>query len=393
MNRHYQYLIIGGGIAADAAVRGIRDVDAQGTVGLISADMDPPYRRPWLSKNLWRGESIDKVWLKTANRGAEVILGRRVEHLDPERNQVFDAGGDSYTYGRLLLATGVRPRTLAPESDRILSFHSLADYRRLAEQSGVGQRIAVVGSGFIGSELAAALTSAGSDVHLISPDATIGARMFPAGLAEFITDRYRHEGVELHLRSKVKRVVESESGVRIDLIDLDGEPAGYLDVDVVVAGIGSVPNDELASSAGLRTEDGIVVDSVLRTSQADIFSAGDVARFFQPALGKLVRVEHEDNARKMGRAAGRAMAGQPAPYDYLPFFYSDLFDMGYEAVGEIDSRLEMIEDWSEPYVKGIVTYAEDDRVRGVLLWNVWDNVDAARQLIGAKPNMRSALLG
>jgi 3-phenylpropionate/trans-cinnamate dioxygenase ferredoxin reductase component len=107
-----------------------------------------------------------------------------------------------------------------------------------------------------------------------------------------------------------------------------------------------------------------------------------VATFWQSALGKCRRVEHEDNATTMGRHAGRAMAGEPAPYEHLPFFYSDMFDLGYEAVGEIDSRLEMVAEWEEPYRKGVVTYRQDDRVRGVLNWNVWDRVDAARALIG-----------
>jgi 3-phenylpropionate/trans-cinnamate dioxygenase ferredoxin reductase subunit len=125
-----------------------------------------------------------------------------------------------------------------------------------------------------------------------------------------------------------------------------------------------------------------VVDELLRTSVPEIFAAGDVANFFNPALGMRMRVEHEDNANTMGAAAGRSMAGHGEPYTHLPFFYSDLFSLGYEAVGELDPRFETFADWKEPFREGVVYYLKDGRVRGVLLWNVWGQVDAARHLIG-----------
>jgi NADPH-dependent 2,4-dienoyl-CoA reductase/sulfur reductase-like enzyme len=152
-------------------------------------------------------------------------------------------------------------------------------------------------------------------------------------------------------------------------------------VDGVVAGIGIQPNSQLAQEAGLAVDNGIVVDEFLRTSQPDIYAAGDVAAFNDQTLGVRRRVEHEDNANTMGRLAGRAMAGGVTPYQHLPFFYSDLFELGYEAVGDVDARLEMVADWTEPYREGVVYYLQAGRVRGVLLWNVWEQVDAARQLI------------
>jgi len=154
-----------------------------------------------------------------------------------------------------------------------------------------------------------------------------------------------------------------------------------LTVDGVIAGIGIEPNVQLAESAGLKVDNGIVVDDSLCTSVSDIYAAGDAANFHNPALGQRLRVEHEDNANTMGRMAGRAMAGASVVYDHLPFFYSDLFDLGYEAVGALDSRLETFADWVEPFRKGVVYYLREGRVRGVLLWNVWEQVDAARQLI------------
>src|SRR5438094_5629529 len=152
-------------------------------------------------------------------------------------------------------------------------------------------------------------------------------------------------------------------------------------VDGVIAGIGITPNLDLARVAGLSVENGIIVDEFLRTNNPDIYAAGDGAAYFNPALAKRMRVEHEDNANTMGRLAGRNMAGPPEPYHHLPSFYSDLFELGYEAVGELDSRLETFADWKQPNKEGVIYYLQNNRVRGVLLWNVWGQVDAARQLI------------
>jgi 3-phenylpropionate/trans-cinnamate dioxygenase ferredoxin reductase component len=155
-----------------------------------------------------------------------------------------------------------------------------------------------------------------------------------------------------------------------------------IEADAVVAGLGVVPNTELADAAGLEVNDGIVVDEYgCVRAHDDVFAAGDVARFPVPALGILLRIEHEDHANSHGRAVGANMADAGRPYDHLPFFYSDLFDLGYEAVGLVDSRLDAVENWQEPYRKGVVTYVEDGSPRGVLLWNVWGKLDAARELI------------
>jgi 3-phenylpropionate/trans-cinnamate dioxygenase ferredoxin reductase component len=173
-------------------------------------------------------------------------------------------------------------------------------------------------------------------------------------------------------------MVNSASGDRVEI------GSGTLAADAVVAGLGVVPDVELAEAAGLEVEDGILVDELGRVrGHADVFAAGDVARFPVLALGTTMRIEHEDHANSHGRAVGANMAGADTPYDHLPFFYSDLFDLGYEAVGAVDSRLEAVEDWQEPYRKGVVTYVENGRPRGVLLWNVWDKLDAARDLLVA----------
>jgi 3-phenylpropionate/trans-cinnamate dioxygenase ferredoxin reductase component len=180
---------------------------------------------------------------------------------------------------------------------------------------------------------------------------------------------------------------------RGDVLALTTESGREILVDGVVAGIGVEPNVQLARQAGLETAEGsggIVVDELLRASHPDIYAAGDVAQFHDHLLGRRRRVEHEDNANKMGKAAGRNMAGAGEPYTHSPFFYSDLFDLGYEAVGELDPTLETVTDWKEPYREGVIYYLRDGRVRGVLLWNVWDQVDAARRLISEPGPFRAA---
>ncbi|RPJ40025.1 MAG: NAD(P)/FAD-dependent oxidoreductase, partial [Chloroflexi bacterium] len=157
-----------------------------------------------------------------------------------------------------------------------------------------------------------------------------------------------------------------------------------IEVDHIIAGIGIRPNTELAQQAGIHLDEatgGIQVDAQLRTNLPDIWAAGDAAAFHYPLLERRVRIEHADNANAMGRTAGLNLAGRAAPYDHLPFFYSDLFDLGYEAVGELDPRLETFADWQEPFRQGVVYYLNQGQLRGVLLWNTWDQVDAARRLL------------
>jgi NADPH-dependent 2,4-dienoyl-CoA reductase/sulfur reductase-like enzyme len=238
------------------------------------------------------------------------------------------------------------------------------------------RKFVVIGGGFIGSEIAAALAMNGRSVTMVFPDPAVSARIFPRGLADFVTGYYRDKGVTVAAGDSVTGLERRGGSFAVRTRE-----HGEIAADAVVAGLGITPNVDLAREAGLRVEDGIVVDEFLRTSAPDLFAAGDAASFFNPALGKLLRVEHEDNAVTMGRAAGRSMAGSAEPYRHLPFFYSDLFELGYEAVGETDARLETFEDWKEPFREGVVYYLERRSVRGVLLWNVWNQVDAARALI------------
>ena len=374
---HYDYLIIGGGMSADAAVATLVARDPQGQIGLISAESDPPYNRPPLTKGLWKDQDLGSVWRKSARVGATLHLNRRVERLDADKKQAFDDEGRVYAFDKLLLATGGRPRRLSADEDtEIIYYRTLADYRRVARLAEEKERFAVIGGGFIGSELAAALTMNGKQVVMAFPEAGIYGNRFPPDLAGYLTDYYREQGIEVlpgRLVSQVER--------RGEWLALQTDGDGEIAVDAAIAGVGIVPNVELAQAAGVETDDGILIDHNLRTNKPDVYAAGDVAAFIDPLLRERRRVEHVDNALTMGKAAGWSMSGDIDPYEHSPFFYSDLFDLGYEAVGELDASLDTVADWQEKYRKGVVYYLRDGRVRGVLLWNVWGQVDAARELI------------
>lgn len=380
MDHEYDYLIVGAGMTADAAAKSIRKADASGRIGIVGDEADAPYERPPLSKALWKGDKpVESVDLDTARAGVTLHLGRRAVAIDRGAHTVSDSNGDRYRYRKLLLATGATPRRLGLSGERVIDFRTLADYRRLRALAQPGTHVAVVGGGFIGSELAASLASVGCKVTMLFPGAAIGSGRYPPALARFLNDYYREHGVELRPATKVTGGSASASGVDLALAD-----GSSLHADAVVAGLGVTPNVDLAAAAGLEVGDGIVVDERLRTSDADIWAAGDVANFHNAALGIRHRVEHESAAVGQGHHAGRAMAGSDEPYTKTPFFYSDLFDLGYEAVGLLDDRLEIVEQWTQPFREGVVYYLDGGRVRGVLLWNVWGQVDAARDLIAEK---------
>jgi 3-phenylpropionate/trans-cinnamate dioxygenase ferredoxin reductase subunit len=380
----FKYLIVGAGMTADAAVRGIRELDTDGSIGLVGSDHNPPYNRPPLTKGLWKGKSLDSIWRGTQQFTAELHLGRTVRSIDPAKKVVRDDQGTEYHYEKLLLATGGTPRRLPFGGTDVIYYRNLDDYHHLRDLSSRYEHFGVIGGGFIGSEIAAALAMNGKKVSLLFPDRGIGASIYPKEISDYLNSFFQQKGVEVLPGSKVQGL--KKVGNRFQLITVDDDA---IQVDGVIAGIGIQPNVELAQSGGIQVGNGIIVNETLHTSQPDIFAAGDVAEFANPTLGKRLRIEHEDNANTMGKQAGRNMAGANEPYNHLSYFYSDLFELGYEAVGELDSRLETFADWKDPFKKGVVYYLANGRVRGVLLWNVWDSVPKARELI-ADPGPFSA---
>jgi NADPH-dependent 2,4-dienoyl-CoA reductase/sulfur reductase-like enzyme len=372
-----RYLIVGGGLSADAACRGIREHDPEETVILATEEPHAPYARPPLSKGLWKGDAEEKVWRGTEDLGVELALGRRIVSLDVARRVARDDRGESYAYEKVLLATGGRPRRLPFAGEDVIYFRTLDDYRHLRALADRGARFVVIGGGFIGSEIAAALALNGCAVTIVFPESGIGARIFPPALSEALNAYYRDRGVA---------VLPGSSVIGIDsgwVLLKDGRK---LPADAVVAGVGIEPNVELATAANLPASNGIVVDAFGRVGgRDDVFAAGDVARFPLAALGGEIRVEHEDHAKSHGRQVGANMAGAAEPYEHLPFFYSDLFDLGYEAVGELDPRHDTVAQLDDIHGEGVVYYLDSERrPRGVLLWNLFGRVDDARELIRAR---------
>jgi 3-phenylpropionate/trans-cinnamate dioxygenase ferredoxin reductase subunit len=380
----YDYVIVGAGVAAAAAAAAIRERDAEGSLAIIGREDDGPFYRPDLSKTLWLDENagLDNGWLLDDQIGADLLTGTSVTAIDTEARTLTLSDTRTLTYGQLLLATGAEPRTLdLPDSPRILTYRTVADYRRLRELTNSGARAVVVGGGYIGAEISAALRQNEVEVTLIMPGTAVQGSMFPADLAAEVTRTYRERGVEMVTGTRV-------TGARTegDTVTVSTDQGTERTADVVVVGAGVVPNDQVARLAGITVDDGIVVDARLATSAPHVWAAGDVARYPDALLGTR-RVEHVDNAEHQGTVAGRNMAaaqtgsGEPESYTYTPIFWSDLFDYGYEAVGELSAQADTTEDFSADRSSGVVYYAHEDHVRGVLLWNVWDSTDKAKAVI------------
>ncbi len=361
----YEYVIVGAGMIADAAAKGIRELDPESAILILGDEADEPYTRPALSKLLWTDPSFtpDKVPLGTEASGAGIRPRAPGAAVDPPA-QTRTGGGETLEYGALLLATGGVPTTLPdlPAGDRVVYFRTFADYRHLRALADDRPHVAVVGGSYIGTEIAAGLVQNDCRVTLITPDATLRAKAFPQDLATTFQGWFEDAGVEIVPSTKVTGGTATDEGV-----SLTTDTGGTIEADVVVFGLGITPSTELAEAAGLEVGDGIVVDEHLRTSNPSVYAAGDVASYPDALLGRR-RIEHVDLARKQGRAAGRAMVGDETPFAYTPYFYSMVFGHRYEAIGTLDSSLEVVEAWAEPKAKGSLYYLDGDAVQGVLLW-------------------------
>ncbi|WP_148613426.1 NAD(P)/FAD-dependent oxidoreductase [Nocardioides rubriscoriae] len=389
---HYDFLIVGGGMVADAAARGIREQGSTGSIGVLGDEPTPPFPRPALSKKLWTDPdfTVADADPGTADEtGAHVTLDTRVISVDPEAHEVTTEAGETVGYGALLIATGGHPTRLdgLEPSDRVLYYRTLTDYHRLRELVDVDPKphVAVVGGGYIGSEIAAAMVGEGCRVTLLHPDDVLGQSTYPPRLAQDFEALFTDAGVDVRGGTRVEGGLQADDGVSLRL------PGGEtLEADVVVLGLGIRPSGEPISDAVERADDGgIVVDERLATTAPDVYAAGDVAQYPDKILGRR-RVEHVDNADSMGAAVGRIMAGSDETYDHTPMFYSDLFGHGYEAIGTLDSSLETVEDRFASGDGGddddesvVVYYLTDDEVVGVLLWDCDGGLDDATALLAS----------
>ncbi len=378
--KEYKYLIVGGGMAADSAVQAIRQIDATGSIGMITKENHGPYDRPPLSKGLWKDSAkLDDIWRNTSQYGIDINLSRTVTNLESTKSLVRDDAGQEYTYQKLLIATGGTPRKIGKNDENIIYFRTVDDYIKLHNLAKKHGSFGIVGGGFIGSEIAAALAMQGKKVTMVFPEKGIGEAIFPPSLSSHLNGYFEEKGVTV-LKGRLVKDVKKD-GKQVTLKLDDGKDLSF---DAVVAGLGIIPETGIAKAAGIDVGNGIIVDRFLQTSKPNIFAAGDVASITNPALGTPMRFEHEDNADASGEVAGKNMAGEHIPYDHLPFFYSDLFDKGYESVGNVSSRLDVVTDWKEEFEEGIVYYLKEGLVRGVLLWGVFGRVDEARAVIESR---------
>jgi 3-phenylpropionate/trans-cinnamate dioxygenase ferredoxin reductase subunit len=382
--RLYEYSIVGGGLAGASAVEGIRELDKAGSILLVGSEKHLPYDRPPLTKKLWFGKkTIEQIFLHDETyyerEGVTVAAGDTVSSVDPEKKTITTAEGKQFQYNKLLLATGGTPRVLSiPGGDLegISYFRTLDDYVRLRAGAKPGASAVVIGGGFIGSEIAAALTINKVAVTMIFPEPYLVNRIFPEALGQAIMAHFQGQGITLLTNEKPASI--RRKGTRFLTRIGSGQE---IESDLLIVGIGIAPSLDLPRKAGLVTGNGIIVDEYLQTSLPDIYAAGDIAFFPYQSLGIQTRVEHWDNALNQGKQAGRNMAGGREPYTYMPYFFSDLFEFGFEAVGEIDSRLETFADWQKENDTGVVYYLKNGTVRGAMMCNVWDKVETARNLI------------
>ena len=380
----YSYIIVGAGQAAGTAIEGIRDMDDEGSILLIGNEEYLPYERPPLSKKLWFGKkTIDDIFVQSKDfyidNFVDLMLSTEAVGLDARNKRITDSKGNAWTYDNLLLATGGTPRKLSiPGADLegICYYRYLDDYKNIRAQAMENKTALVIGGGFIGSELAAALNINKVQVTMIYPEDYLVQRVFPQSLALSLENKFLDRGIMI-FKGDVPTSIEKVDG-RFLTHTRDGKT---IESDFIIAGAGIIPNTKLAEMAGLQVGNGIIVDENLQTSFDSIYAAGDVANFPYQALGTHTRVEHWDNAREQGKHAGWNMAGKGIAYDYMPYFYSDLFEFGYEAVGEVDSRLDTVQDWQKENDTGVIYYLKDKKIRGVMTCNLYGKMDDARQLI------------
>ena len=386
--REFDYLIVGGGLAAASAVDGIRELDPSGSIALVTDESEPPYQRPPLSKEFIQYADVPHSLLYVKPEGwfgeqdgIELVTRQKVLVLDPADMSVTTARGNEFRAPRILLATGGRARRLdIPGSDLpgVFALRTVEDSEAIREAAVSGARAALIGAGFVGMELAASLTAHDVSSTVVEKLSRVWARVLPPELAAWMRTHYEGRGVAFRLASTVERFVGSDW---IEALVVEGES---IPCDLVVVGIGMDPCDGLAADAGLAVADGVRVDEFGETSHPYIYAAGDVARFPDPVFGGHTRVEHWEHAREHGRQVGRNMAGERERYELLSYFFSRVFDLNVNAVGRPDQADQTVV-WGEPGDGPCVAFgACAGRLCGIVLIDAPAELEAARTLVRAR---------
>lgn len=339
----FKYAIVGGGAATATAAEAIRGRDSEGSLAIFTREWAPPYQRPPLSKEFLQNHAplLDALMFPASwylEKNIELRSGVEVTRVDPGRRRLETNGGE-VGYERLLLATGAEPRVLkipGIELDGVYTLRSYLDAERLRGVRASARRVVLIGSGFIGMEVAASLRGGGCDVTIVEITAALYSR-FGAEVSAYAKSLFDKHGVETIFNASVASIEGKErvSGVTLS----DGR---RIETSAVVVGVGAAPDVALAQAAGLQVDDGVVVDERLRTSVPEIYAAGDVARF-PGVAGRRIRVEHFDNAYTSGATAGANMSGADERYAYVPFFWSDVFELSFEFVGEPGSESKIVQ--------------------------------------------------
>ncbi|MFI6740361.1 NAD(P)/FAD-dependent oxidoreductase [Nonomuraea sp. NPDC050451] len=387
------FVIAGGGLAAAKAAEALRAEGFDGAIVLVGREPHLPYERPPLSKTyLQGGGERQKIFVHDAgwyrDHAVDLRTGVTVTEVDRTAHQVTLSDGGRLRYDKLLLATGAGPRRLTVpghDRDNVLYLRTVDDSDRLRATLSAATRIAVVGAGWIGLETAAAARAAGVEVTVVEQERQPLLGVLGPEIGAVFAGLHRDHGVDLRLGARLGAV--TEAGVQL----ADGT---HIDADAVVAGIGAVPNAELAAAAGLTVDNGVKTTADLRTSDPDIFAAGDVASAYHPRLGRHIRVEHWANALDQPAVAARAMLGRQAAYDRLPYFYTDQYDLGMEYVGHVPPGLA-----HDVVIRGDLTTREflafwlrNDTVIAAMNVNIWDQTDQLKALVqAASPVDRTAL--
>jgi 3-phenylpropionate/trans-cinnamate dioxygenase ferredoxin reductase subunit len=380
------FVIAGAGMAGGKAALTLREEGFDGAVVLVGAEPHAPYERPPLSKDHLRGESDADAALVApvtayAEQGIELLTATEAVALDAGAQRLELADGRSLAYDRLLIATGAvprRPPIPGAELDGVHVLRTLDDSAALRAAIGRGGPLAIVGGGWIGCEVAASARQLGVEVTLVEQGERPLERVLAPELGDFFAEVHRSHGVRLITGAAVAAI---EGAGRVERLRLaDGSTA---ECDAVLIGVGVAPATALAESGGLAIDDGVVADELLRTSAPGVFAAGDVASAAHPRYGRRIRVEHWANALEQGPAAARSMLDRGAPYDALPYFFSDQYDVGMEYVGRHGPQDRVV-------IRGTVGpegfqafwAGPDGRIVAGMHVNDWDAIEPIKRLVG-----------